>query len=162
MTVGEAQAYGGVIKGLHGARQFRARGRRQIAAAISPTSTSKAAWASCSVCVGSKAKAILRSWSKAAATACLAVTQTLNGTANLDRDERRACGPQCRAVAAAARAAAASGGGEFRSGRTPFDKIDGRAEDQSGHGDGRGREDREALRWFSALAGSASIPAREA
>ena len=70
LTVGEAQAYGGMIKGSHDACQFRARRRHQIAAAISPMSTLKAASASCSVCVGSKAKAIFRSPSKGAVTVC--------------------------------------------------------------------------------------------
>ena len=70
VTVGEAQAYGGVIKGSMTLANFEQGRRRQIAAAISPTSTLKAASASCSACAGSKAKAIFRSRSKGAVTAC--------------------------------------------------------------------------------------------
>ena len=57
-------------QGLADARQCQCRRRREIAAAVQPTSIWKAASASCSGCIGSKARATSPSRSKAAATAC--------------------------------------------------------------------------------------------
>ena len=70
VTVGEAQAYGGVIKGSLALANFGEPAWTSNRSCNSPTSIWKAASASCSGCAGSKARATYPWRSKAAAKAC--------------------------------------------------------------------------------------------
>ena len=107
VTVGEAQAFGGVIKGSFGARERRRRRRRQVAAAVHRRRSGELPRPVVRPAPARGQRQHLACRSKAPATACWRVTRTLNGTATLDRPQRRARRHQCRAIAAPAGAAAA-------------------------------------------------------
>ena len=70
VTIGEAQAYGGVIKGSLTLANVDGRRGREIAAAVHRGRSRKLRLASCSGCTASRAKAPSPSPSKAPATAC--------------------------------------------------------------------------------------------
>ena len=72
----------------------------------------------------------------------LALTRTLNGTANLVGTDGALAGLNVEQLLRRLERRPLSGGGEFRSGRTPYDKIAVAAEDHARHRYGRGREDR--------------------
>ena len=140
VTVGEAQAYGGVIKGsfalanvdsgvdvksqlqftgvdlqpcleqLFGLRRLEGKGNMSLA-------------------VDGKGESVL------------GVTRSMNGAATLTGDKGALVGLNVEQLLRRLERRPLSGGGEFRTGSTPFDKFDGGAEDHARQGQGRGHED---------------------
>ena len=106
VTVGEAQAYGGVIKGSLALAIFEA--------GVDVKSQLQFTDVDLESCLGQlfglrrlEGKGNISLAVEGTGESVLAVTRTLNGTAGLTGAERRARRPQCRAVAAPAGAAAA-------------------------------------------------------
>ncbi len=141
VTVGEAQAYDGVIKGSLALANFDA--------GVDVKSQLQFTDVDLEACLGQlfglhrlEGKGNIALTVEGSGASVLGVTRTLNGTASADRRKRRACRHQCRAIAAAPRTAAV-----VRRRRIPqrphaLRQDDGDDEDRPGRDHGREREDR--------------------
>ena len=159
VTVGEAQAYGGVIKGSLALANFEA--------GVDVKSQLQFTDVDLESCLGQvfglhrlEGKGNISLNVEGTGESVLAVTRTLNGTATLIGTNGALAGLNVEQLLRRLERRPLSGGGEFRSGRTPYDKISvalkiiqgtATVEDVKIEGS--------AVRL--ALAGSASIPARE-
>ncbi len=159
VTVGEAQAYGGVIKGslaLTNSDQ-----------GVDIKSQVQLTEVDLESCLGQlfglhrlEGKGNITLAVEGTGDSVLAVTQTLNGTANLVGTDGAIAGLNVEQLLRRLERRPLSGGGEFRSGRTPYDKITVALKITQGT---VMVEDVkiESAAVKLALAGSASIPARE-
>ena len=159
VTVGEAQAYGGVIRG--------SLTLANVVAGVDVKSQLQFSDVDLESCLGQlfglhrlEGKGNISFAVEGSGGSVLAVTRTLNGTANLTGEKGALAGLNVEQLLRRLERRPLSGGGEFRSGRTPFDKIavalkitQGMVTVQDVKIDGS------AVRL--ALAGSASIPERE-
>src|SRR6202166_1856320 len=159
VTVGEAQAYGGVIKGSLTLANF--------AAGVDVKSQLQFTDVDLESCLGQlfgftrlEGTGNISFAVEGSGDSVLAVTRTLNGTASLIGEKGALAGLNVEQLLRRLERRPLSGGGEFRTGRTPFDKITVAlkitkgtvmVEDVKIEGS--------AVRL--ALAGSASIPTRE-
>ena len=159
VTVGEAQAYGGVIKGSLTLANFDA--------GVDVKSQLQFTDVDLESCLGQlfglhrlEGKGNLSFAVEGTGTSVLGVTRTLNGTANLTGANGALAGLNVEQLLRRLERRPLSGGGEFRSGRTPFDKIAVTLKIVSGTVTVEDvKIDGSAVRL--ALAGSASIPTRE-
>jgi len=159
VTVGEAQAYGGVIKGSLALANFDT--------GVDVKSQLQFTDVDLESCLGQlfglrrlEGKGNISLALEGAGQSVLAVTRTMNGTASLAGQNGALAGLNVEQLLRRLERRPLSGGGEFRSGRTPYDKITVAlkitqgvitVEDMKIEG--------AAVRM--ALAGSASIPERE-
>ena len=159
VTVGEAQAYGGVIKGSLTLANFDA--------GVDVKSQLQFTDVDLESCLGQlfglhrlEGKGNLSFAVEGDGTSVLDVTRTLNGTANLTGENGALAGLNVEQLLRRLERRPLSGGGEFRSGRTPFDKIAVALKITQGTVTVEDvKIDGSAVRL--ALAGSASIPTRE-
>jgi AsmA protein len=159
VTVGEAQAYGGVIKGFLALANFNA--------GVDVKSQLHFIDVDLESCLGQlfglhrlEGKGDISFSVEGAGDSVLAVTQTLNGTASLTGSKGALAGLNVEQLLRRLERRPLSGGGEFRTGRTPFDKITVTLKITQGTVSVDDvKIDGSAVRL--ALAGSASIPARE-
>ena len=159
VTVGEAQAYGGVIKGSLTLANFDA--------GVDVKSQLQFTDVDLESCLGQlfglhrlEGKGNLSFAVEGNGTSVLGVTRTLSGTANLTGENGALAGLNVEQLLRRLERRPLSGGGEFRSGRTPFDKIAVALKITQGTVTVEDvKIDGSAVRL--ALAGSASIPTRE-
>ena len=159
VTIGEAQAYGGVIKGSLTLANFDA--------GVDVKSQLQFTDVDLESCLGQlfglhrlEGKGNLSFAVQGNGTSVLGVTRTLNGTANLTGENGALAGLNVEQLLRRLERRPLSGGGEFRSGRTPFDKIAVALKITQGTVTVEDvKIDGSAVRL--ALAGSASIPTRE-
>jgi AsmA protein len=159
VTIGEAQAYGGVIKGSLALANFDQ--------GIDVKSQLQFTDVDLEKCLGQlfglrrlEGKGNIAFAVEGTGNSVLAVTHTLNGTATLNGSNGALAGLNVEQLLRRLERRPLSGGGEFRSGRTPYDKISVALKIT------RGTVAVEEVKIESAavllaLAGSASIPARE-
>jgi AsmA protein len=159
ITVGEAQAFGGVIKG--------SLGLANLSEGIDVKSQLQFTDVDLESCLGQlfglhrlEGKGNITLTVDGGGDSVLAVTHTLNGTANLVGTNGALVGLNVEQLLRRLERRPLSGGGEFRSGRTPYDKLavslkvnQGTVSVEDVKVDG--------ATVSLALAGSASIPARE-
>jgi AsmA protein len=159
VTVGEAQAYGGVIKGSMALAEFDQ--------GVDVKSQLQFTDVDLESCLGQlfglrrlEGKGNITLAVEGSGDSVLAVTRTLNGTANLIGTDGALAGLNVEQLLRRLERRPLSGGGEFRSGRTPYDKItvalkiaQGTVSVDDVTIDGAAVK--------LALAGTASIPARE-
>ena len=122
VTVGEAQAYGGVIKGSLTLANFNS--------GVDVKSQLQFTDVDLESCLGQlfglhrlEGKGNISFAVEGSGDSVLAVTRTLNGTANLVGQNGALLGLNVEQLLRRLERRPLSGGGEFRSGRTPFDKI---------------------------------------
>ena len=159
VTVGEAQAYGGVIKGSLTLANFDA--------GVDVKSQLQFTDVDLESCLGQlfalhriEGKGNLSFAVEGSGESVLAVTRTLNGTASLVGQNGALLGLNVEQLLRRLERRPLSGGGEFRTGRTPFDKIAVGLKISQGTVTVEDvKIDGSAVRL--ALAGSASIPTRE-
>ena len=159
VTVGEAQAYGGVIKG--------SLALANLDQSVDVKSQLQFTDVDLESCLGQlfglrrlEGKGNIALAVEGAGDSVLAVTHTLNGTANLVGTNGALVGLNVEQLLRRLERRPLSGGGEFRSGHTPYDKITVALKIAQGT---VSVEDVkvEGAAVTLALAGSASIPARE-
>jgi len=159
ITVGEAQAFGGVIKG--------SLGLANLSEGIDVKSQLQFTDVDLESCLGQlfglrrlEGKGNIALSVEGGGDSVLAVTHTLNGTANLVGTDGALVGLNVEQLLRRLERRPLSGGGEFRSGRTPYDKLAVALKVTQGT---VSVEDVkiEGSTVMLALAGSASIPARE-
>ena len=159
ITVGEAQAYGGVIKGSLTLANFNS--------GVDVKSQLQFTDVDLESCLGQlfglhrlEGKGNLSFAVEGNGDSVLALTRTLNGTANLVGQNGALLGLNVEQLLRRLERRPLSGGGEFRTGRTPFDKIAVALKINQGTVTVEDvKIDGSAVRL--ALAGSASIPDRE-
>jgi AsmA protein len=159
VTIGEAQAYGGVIKGSLALAIFDA--------GVDVKSQLQFTDVDLESCLGQlfglrrlEGKGNISLAAEGTGESVLAVTRTLNGTAGLTGADGALAGLNVEQLLRRLERRPLSGGGEFRSGRTPYDKITVALKITQGTVTVEDvKIESSALRL--ALAGSASIPARE-
>jgi AsmA protein len=159
VTVGEAQAYGGVIKGSLTLANFDA--GADVKSQLQFTDVDLES------CLGQlfglhrlEGKGNLSFAVEGSGDSVLAVTRTLNGTAELVGQNGALVGLNVEQLLRRLERRPLSGGGEFRTGRTPFEKIAVGLKISQGTATVEDvKIDGSAVRL--ALAGSASIPTRE-
>ncbi|MSO67305.1 MAG: AsmA family protein [Pseudolabrys sp.] len=159
VTVGEAQAYGGVIKGSLALAIFES--------GVDVKSQLQFTDVDLESCLGQlfglrrlEGKGNLSLVVEGAGESVLAVTRTLNGTAGLTGANGALAGLNVEQLLRRLERRPLSGGGEFRSGRTPYDKITVALKIAQGMVTVEDMKiEGSAVRL--ALAGSASIPQRE-
>ena len=159
VTVGEAQAYGGVIKGSLTLANFDA--------GVDVKSQLQFTDVDLESCLGQlfglhrlEGKGNISFAVEGSGDSVLAVTRTLNGTASLVGEKGALAGLNVEQLLRRLERRPLSGGGEFRTGRTPFDKIAVALKISQGTVTVEDvKIDGSAVRL--ALAGSASIPTRE-
>jgi AsmA protein len=159
VTVGEAQAYGGVIKGSMSLAEFDQ--------GVDVKSQLQFTDVDLESCLGQlfglrrlEGKGNIALAVEGSGDSVLAVTRTLNGTANLIGTDGALAGLNVEQLLRRLERRPLSGGGEFRSGRTPYDKITVALKIAQG----TVTVDDVTLDGAAvklALAGTASIPARE-
>jgi AsmA protein len=122
VTVGEAQAYGGVIKGSMALAEFDQ--------GVDVKSQLQFTDVDLESCLGQlfglrrlEGKGNITLAVEGSGDSVLAVTRTLNGTANLIGTDGALAGLNVEQLLRRLERRPLSGGGEFRSGRTPYDKI---------------------------------------
>jgi AsmA protein len=122
VTVGEAQAYGGVIQGSLALAIFEA--------GVDVKSQLQFTDVDLEACLGQlfglrrlEGKGNISLVVEGTGDSVLAVTQTLNGTASLTGQSGALAGLNVEQLLRRLERRPLSGGGEFRSGRTPYDKI---------------------------------------
>jgi AsmA protein len=154
VTVGEAQAYGGVIQGSLALAIFEA--------GVDVKSQLQFTDVDLEACLGQlfglrrlEGKGNISLVVEGTGDSVLAVTQTLNGTASLTGQSGALAGLNVEQLLRRLERRPLSGGGEFRSGRTPYDKITVALKITQGTVKMEGA----AVRL--GLAGKASIPERE-
>ena len=159
ITVGEAQAFGGVIKG--------SLGLANLSEGIDVKSQLQFTDVDLESCLGQlfglrrlEGKGNITLLVEGAGDSVLALTHTLNGTANLVGTDGALIGLNVEQLLRRLERRPLSGGGEFRSGRTPYEKLTLALKVAQGT---VSVEDVkvEGATVTLALAGSASIPARE-
>jgi len=159
LTVGEAQAYGGVIKGSTTLANFEQ--GIDIKSQLNFTDVDLES------CLGQlfglrrlEGKGNIALTVDGSGDSVLGVTQTLNGTANLTATNGALAGLNVEQLLRRLERRPLSGGGEFRTGRTPFDKMTVALKINQGI---VSVEDMkiEGAAVVLGLIGSASIPARE-
>ena len=159
VTVGEAQAYGGVIKGSLTLANYDA--------GVDVKSQLQFSDVDLESCLGQlfglhrlEGKGNISFAVEGSGDSVLAVTRTLNGTASLIGEQGAIAGLNVEQLLRRLERRPLSGGGEFRTGRTPFDKIAVTLKITQGTVTVEDvKIDGSAVRL--ALAGSASIPTRE-
>jgi AsmA protein len=159
VTVGEAQAYGGLIKGSLAIANFND--------GVDVKSQLHFVDVDLESCLGQlfglrrlEGKGDISLSVEGAGESVLGVTRTLNGTASLTGSKGALAGLNVEQLLRRLERRPLSGGGEFRTGRTPFDKITVTLKITQGTVKVDDvKIDGSAVRL--ALAGSASIPARE-
>jgi AsmA protein len=159
VTVGEAQAYGGVIKG--------SLTLADVDAGVDVKSQLQFSDVDLESCLGQlfglhrlEGKGNISFAVEGSGDSVLAVTHTLNGTASLIGEKGALAGLNVEQLLRRLERRPLSGGGEFRSGHTPFDRITVALKITQGMVTVEDvKIDGSAVRL--ALAGSASIPARE-
>jgi AsmA protein len=159
VTVGEAQAYGGVIKGSLALANFDA--------GVDVKSQMQFTDVDLESCLGQlfglrrlEGKGNMTFAVEGSGDSVLAVTRTLNGTATLTGQDGALAGLNVEQLLRRLERRPLSGGGEFRRGKTPFEKIAIALKIKNGIVTVEDvKVDGSAVRL--ALAGSASIPARE-
>jgi AsmA protein len=159
ITVGEAQAYGGVIKGSLTLANFDS--------GVDLKSQLHFSGVDLESCLGQlfglhrlEGKGDFSFAVEGSGNSVLAVTHTLNGTANLIGTKGALAGLNVEQLLRRLERRPLSGGGEFRTGRTPFDKITVALKINKGTVSVEDVQiDGSAVRL--ALAGSASIPERD-
>jgi len=159
VTVGEAQAYGGVIKGSLTLANFNA--------GVDVKSQLQFTGVDLESCLGQlfgmrrlEGKGNIAFSVEGSGDSVLAVTRTLNGTASLIGEKGAIAGLNVEQLLRRLERRPLSGGGEFRTGHTPFEKISVALKITQGMVAVEDvKIDGSAVRL--ALAGSASIPARE-
>ena len=159
VTVGEAQAYGGVIRG--------SLTLANIDAGVDVKSQLQFSDVDLESCLGQlfglhrlEGKGNISFAVEGSGDSVLAVTRTLNGTASLVGEQGALVGLNVEQLLRRLERRPLSGSGEFRSGRTPFDKITVALKITQGMVTVEDvKIDGSAVRL--ALAGSASIPERE-
>ncbi len=159
ITIGEAQAYGGVIKGsltLANSEQN-----------VDVKSQLQFTEVDLEGCLGQlfglrrlEGKGNIQLAVEGTGDSILAVTQTLNGTATLTGTNGALAGLNVEQLLRRLERRPLSGGGEFRSGRTPYDKITVALKINQGTVTAEDVKV-EGATVVLGLAGSASIPARE-
>ena len=142
VTIGEAQAYGGVIKGSVALANFDAAASTSNRSCNSATSIWTAASASCSACIGWTARATSSFSVEGAGDSVLGVTRTLDGTASLTGEKGAIVGFDVAESAAPAGAAAAVRRRRFPHRAHALRQDRGGAEDRARQGQRRRREDR--------------------
>jgi len=159
VTIGEAQAYGGVIKGSVALANFDA--------GVDVKSQLHFADVDLESCLGQlfglhrlEGKGDISFAVEGTGDSVLAVTHTLNGTANLTGQSGAIAGLDVANLLHRLERRPLSGGGDFRTGRTPYDKIAVALKIV------QGKVNVEDVKMSGpdvnlALAGSASIPSRE-
>ncbi len=122
LTVGEAQAYGGVIKGSLALANFDN--------GVDVKSQLQFNDVDLEACLGQlfglhrlEGKGNIGFTVEGSGASVLGVTRTLNGTATLTGENGALAGINIEQLLRRLERRPLSGGGEFRSGRTPFDKI---------------------------------------
>jgi len=159
VTVGEAQAYGGVIKG--------SLALAKVDSGVDIKSQLQFADVDLESCLGQlfglhrlEGKGTIALTVEGSGASVLAVTRTLNGTASLAGEHGALAGINVEQLLRRLERRPLSGGGEFRSGSTPYDKLavsmkvaQGRVTVEDAKIDGA------AVRL--AMTGSASIPERD-
>jgi len=120
VAVGESQAFGGVVKGTFALANRRSAqtSKRNCSSLMSSSSNVSAR---CSGSEGSRAKAISASQSRARAAASYDLTKRLNGTAGLTSRKGAIAGFNVEQLLRRIERRPLSGGGEFRTGKTPYD-----------------------------------------
>jgi len=159
VTVGEAQAYGGVIRGSLTLANFDA--------GVDVKSQLQFNDVDLESCLGQlfglhrlEGKGNLSFAVEGNGDSVLAITRTLNGTANLVGEKGALAGLNVEQLLRRLERRPLSGGGEFRTGRTPFDKITVALKIAQGKVSVEDvKIDGSAVRL--ALAGTASIPERD-
>jgi AsmA protein len=159
VTVGEAQAYGGVIRGSLTLANFDA--------GVDVKSQLQFNNVDLESCLGQlfglhrlEGKGNLSFAVEGGGDSVLGITRTLNGTANLVGEKGALLGLNVEQLLRRLERRPLSGGGEFRTGRTPFDKITVALKIAKGMATVEDvKIEGSAVRL--ALAGSASIPERE-
>ena len=159
ITIGEAQAYGGVIKGSLALANFDS--------GVDVKSQLHFSDVDLEACLGQlfglhrlEGKGDVSFAVEGSGNSVLAVTHTLNGTANLIGTKGALAGLNVEQLLRRLERRPLSGGGEFRTGRTPFDKITVALKINKGTVSVEDVQiDGSAVRL--ALAGSASIPERD-
>jgi AsmA protein len=122
VTVGEAQAYGGVIKGSLALAEFDQ--------GVDVKSQLQFTGVDLETCLGQlfglrrlEGKGNMSVAVEGTGNSVLAVTRTLNGTATLDGTNGALAGLNVEQLLRRLERRPLSGGGEFRTGRTPYEKI---------------------------------------
>lgn len=122
VTVGEAQAYGGVIRGSLSLANANS--------GVDVKSQLQFTEVDLESCLGQlfglhrlEGKGNISFTVEGSGSSVLAITQTLNGTANLIGQDGALLGLNVEQLLRRLERRPLSGGGEFRTGRTPFDKI---------------------------------------
>jgi len=159
VTIGEAQAYGGVIKGSVTLANFD----RGVEVKSQLEFTNVELESCLDQLVGLRrleGKGDMSLAVEGAGNSVMALTRTLNGTASLTGRDGALLGFNVEQLLRRLERRPLSGGGEFRTGRTPFDKISVALRIVGG------KADVEDMKITGptvrvALAGSASIPSRE-
>ena len=159
VTIGEAQAYGGVIKGSLALANFDS--------GVDVKSQLQFTDVDLQSCLGQlfglhrlEGKGNISLAAEGNGESVLAVTRTLNGTASLTGQNGALAGLNVEQLLRRLERRPLSGGGEFRSGSTPYDKITVALKIAQGNVLVQDvKIEGSAVRL--ALAGSASIPARE-
>jgi AsmA protein len=159
ITVGEAQAYGGVIKGSLALANFEQ--------GVDVKSQLQFSDVDLESCLGQlfglhrlEGKGTIAFVVEGGGDSVLALTHTLNGTATLTGSNGALAGLNVEQLLRRLERRPLSGGGEFRSGRTPYDKITVALKIAQGTVTVEDVKI-EGAAVILALAGSASIPARE-
>jgi len=159
VTIGEAQAYGGVVKGSLALASFDQ--------GVDVKSQLQFTDVDLESCLGQlfglrrlEGKGSIAFAVDGAGDSVLAVTRTLNGTATLTGSNGALAGLNVEQLLRRLERRPLSGGGEFRSGRTPYDKITVALKINKGTVSVDDVKV-EGAAVVLALAGSASIPARE-
>lgn len=159
VTIGEAQAYGGVIKGSVALANFDA--------GVDVKSQLQFTDVDLESCLGQlfglhrlEGKGNISFAVEGTGDSVLGVTRTLNGTASLSGEKGAIAGLNVEQLLRRLERRPLSGGGEFRTGRTPYDKITVALKISQGKISVEDvKIEGSAVRL--ALAGSASIPARD-
>ena len=122
VTVGEAQAFGGVVKGSLSLANFDA--------GVNVKSQLQFTDVDLETCLGQlfglhrlEGKGNIAFAVEGAGDSILGITRTLNGTANLTGENGALAGINVEQLLRRLERRPLSGGGEFRTGRTPYDKI---------------------------------------
>jgi len=159
VTIGEAQAYGGVVKGSLALANFEQ--------GVEVKSQLQFTDVDLENCLGQlfglrrlEGKGNIAFLVEGIGDSVLAVTHTLSGTANLTGTNGALAGLNVEQLLRRLERRPLSGGGEFRSGRTPYDKINVALKITQGTVTVESVKI-EGAAVVLALAGSASIPARE-
>ncbi len=159
VTVGEAQAFGGVVKGSLSLASFDA--------GVNVKSQLQFTDVDLETCLGQlfglhrlEGKGNIAFAVEGAGDSVLGITRTLNGTANLTGENGALAGINVEQLLRRLERRPLSGGGEFRTGRTPYDKMAITLKIAKGTMTVEGvKIDGPAVRL--ALAGTASVPERE-